>query len=422
MSQLLVLVFLAFFLLRWAVETGLAGLNLAHLLATPATVPEPLKGRLDEATAGKSRDYALARLRFGLLLGAGHALGVLATLFSGVLPWLEGALARSGLAGAHLFVAFLVSLTLAFSLAHLPFSLYALFGIETRFGFNRMTWRMWLLDRLKLGALAAALGLPFLYAVYGFMQWSGGWWWAWLFGFITVWQLALGWLYPSLIAPLFNRFEPLPEGELRTRLEALARQAGFRTGGIFVMDASRRSGHSNAYFTGLFRPRIVLFDTLLEEMPVDESLAVLAHEIGHFRMRHVRRGLLLGLAWLFLMLFVLSLLAGWPPLFSAFGFAAPSHHGLLALVGLGGGAFTFFVAPLLAWLSRRREYAADSYSVRLLNLPGALKSALVRLNGQNLSNLNPHPWYSGYHYSHPTLLQRLAAVDRLGAAGGVPPA
>jgi STE24 endopeptidase len=190
------------------------------------------------------------------------------------------------------------------------------------------------------------------------------------------------------------------------------------------MDASRRSGHSNAYFAGFWRPRIVLFDTLLQRVSTEESLAVLAHEMGHFRERHVHKALALNAAGSLLALWVLSLLIDWPPLFAAFGFTAPSHYAALALLMLGGGAFTFWLQPLAAWFSRRNEYAADAYALRLTGQSAPLASALVRLNEDNLSNLAPHPWYSRYHYSHPTLLERLAALGQgAGAAtdrGSVP--
>jgi STE24 endopeptidase len=182
------------------------------------------------------------------------------------------------------------------------------------------------------------------------------------------------------------------------------------------MDASRRSGHSNAYFTGLFRPRIVLFDTLVQRMTVEEAAAVLAHEIGHFKARHVQRRLLAGLAGTLAGLLAVSLLVDWPPLFQAFGFAGPSLHAALALLALGGGAFTFFLEPVSSWISRRHEYQADRYSVRIARAPEALKTALVKLMSENLGNLHPHPWYSRWHYSHPALLERLAAIDRFAAA------
>jgi STE24 endopeptidase len=183
------------------------------------------------------------------------------------------------------------------------------------------------------------------------------------------------------------------------------------------MDASRRSGHSNAYFVGFLRPRIVLFDTLLERVNEDEALAVLAHEMGHYRLRHLHRTLALNGALSLLGLWVLSLLLPWQPLYAAFGFAAPSHHAALALLLLAGGAFTFPLQPLAAWLSRRHEFAADAYAARQTGRPEAMGSALLRLNDHNLSNLAPHPWFSRYHYSHPTLLERLGALGLAQAPG-----
>ncbi len=408
--------FLAFFLAQLAVEGGLALLNLRHGAHAGAAVPPALRERVDEATARRSRDYTLARGRLGLLHLGYDALVTLALLFSGLLPALDAALAQRGLAGAHRFVAFLVALSVLTGLAELPFSIYGTFVLEQRFGFNRTTLPLWLKDRLKGLALAAAIGLPFLYAAYGFFALTGRAWWLWLFAFVTAVQLGMVWLYPALIAPLFNRFEPLPEGPLRQRLEAMARGAGFATRGLYLMDASRRSGHSNAYFTGLFRPRIVLFDTLVQQMTVDETAAVLAHEIGHYQARHVHQRLLVGLAGQLAVLWVLSLLVRWPPVFAAFGFPSPSLHAALALASLAGGAFTFFLAPLSSWVSRRHEYQADRHAVDVARAPAALRSALVKLNGQNLSNLHPHPWYSAWNYSHPTLLERLSAIERYEAA------
>ena len=416
MTTLVVAAFLAFFLAQLAVEGGLALLNLRHAARAGAAVPPALRERVDDATALRSRDYTLAHGRLGLLNFGYGALVTLALLFSGLLPALDAALARRGLAGAHRFVAFLVILSVLTSLAELPFSLYGTFVLEQRFGFNRTTLPLWLKDRLKGLALGAVLGLPLLYAMHGFFALTGRAWWLWLFAFMTAVQIGMVWLYPTVIAPLFNRFEPLPEGPLRERLESMAREARFATRGLYLMDASRRSGHSNAYFTGFFRPRIVLFDTLVQEMTVDEAAAVLAHEIGHYQARHVHQRLLVGLAGQLLVLWALSVLVRWPPLFAAFGFSGPSLQAALALASLGGGAFTFWLAPLSSWVSRRHEYQADRHAVDVARAPAALRSALVKLNGQNLTNLHPHPWYSAWNYSHPTLLERLSAIERYEAA------
>jgi STE24 endopeptidase len=402
-------------LLQYAVETALLAANLRRA-SRALGVPAPLAGHVSEETALRSRAYTLARGRFALVVGAGGLLLVLAVLYSGLLPALDRTLAAAGLDGAHRFVAFFVALSVLLGLAGLPAALWSTFVLEARFGFNRTTPRLWLADRAKGLLVQAALGVPLLYAVHAFMRSTGDLWWIWLFLFLAAVQLFLTWLYPAVIAPLFNRFEPLPEGPLRARLVALAAEAGFANRGLFVMDASRRSGHSNAYFTGLVRPRIVLFDTLVERMTVDEAASVLAHEIGHYRAHHVHRRVAVSLAGSLAGLFVLSRLLPWPPLYAAFGFDAPSLHAALALLSLAGGAFVFWLAPLAAAWSRRHEHEADRYALRFARAPEALKAALLRLDGENLSNLHPHPAYVAWHYSHPPLAERLAAIDRAAAA------
>ncbi len=415
MASHLAALVLAALLIQYVVEAGLLTLNLRHA-GRARGVPPPLGGRVDEATAERSRSYAIANGRFALAHGAWGLALALAGLFSGVLPRLDGALARAGASGGNRFVAFVALVAAAFWIADLPFTIWHTFVVEARFGFNRTSFGLWLSDLFKGVALALILGVPFLYGTYAFMRFTGSLWWVWLFGFVTAVQLLLLWIWPSLIAPLFNKFRPLPDGGLKARLESLARAAGFRNRGLFVVDASRRSGHSNAYFSGLVRPRIVLFDTLVKEMSPDEAGAVLAHEIGHFKRRHVHRRLAVSLAGTLAVLFVLSLIVPWPPLYAAFGFAAPSLHAALVLASLGGGGFVFWLAPLSSAISRRHEYEADRYSLHLAERPEALKSALVRLGGQNLSNLHPHPWYSAWHYSHPTLVERLEAIDRTAQA------
>lgn len=417
MERWVVPIFLFFFLAQVAVETALLLVELRHV-ARSRGVPAPLAGSLDEATADRGRTYTLAKGRFALVAGLLSAAATLAALFSGVLPWLDRMVASAGLEGAHRFVVFLACLSLASAALGLPLGAYQTFVLEARFGFNRTTPGTWLADRAKALVVQAALGLPLLYAFHAFFRFTGPSWWLWLFAFLVAFQAVVLWLYPVVIAPLFNRFTPLPEGPLRERLETLAREAGFRNRGLFVMDASRRSGHSNAYFTGILRPRIVLFDTLVERMDEDEAASVLAHEIGHYRAHHVHRRLALAAASTFLGLLVLSRLVPWPPLHLAFGFGAPTLHGAVALLSLGGGAFVFWLAPLASFFSRRQEYEADRFAVRLARAPAALKRALVRLGGENLTNLHPHPWYAAWHYGHPALVERLAAIDREVVARG----
>jgi len=408
---------LSFFALRLLIEGGLLVLNLRHAEAAGPRIPAPLAGRVSPETAGRSFAYTRARGRLALAGMAWDAVVSLALLFSGALPWIDARLAASGMSGGSRFVAFLLGLSAATSLASMPLSIYGTFVVEARFGFNRITVRTWVVDRLKSIALSLALGVPVLWGAWFFMTASGALWWLWLWTFLAAVQVVLLWLYPAVLAPIFNRFSPLPPGDLRDRLEALSRTTGFRSGGLFVMDASRRSSHSNAYFAGLVRPRIVLFDTLVSSMTVDEVAAVLAHEVGHFQLRHVAKRLGAGLASSLLGLWFLSLLAGWPAFYGAFGFESPSWGAAVAIVSLAGGAFTFLATPLFTFLSRRHEYAADRYSVVHAAVPEAMKSALVKLNGENLANLNPHPWFSAWYHGHPTLLERLRAIDRGEGAG-----
>lgn len=411
MESLVLTVFLALFAAAHAVEWGLLALEAGRVKRGafgPAGLAEP-------ARAARTRDYTLARSRLALARSAFGAGLTLLLLLSGLLPRLDEALAALGLAGAHRFAAFLLALAAATGLADLPFSVYSTFVVEARFGFNRATPALWLRDRLKGLALAAAIGLPLLYAAHALFARTGPAWWLWLFGFLAAVQLLLSWAVPALIAPLFNRYTPLPEGALRARLEALCRDTGFRTRGLFVVDGSRRSGHSNAFFTGLWRPRIVLFDTLLAQAEPDELAAVLAHEIGHYRGRHVWKKLLVGLAGQALSLWLLSILTAWPPAFRAFGFAAPSFHAAVALASLAGGAFTFWLGPLGAWYSRRNEREADRFAARQPGLGPALAAALVKLGDENLSSPDPHPWYAAWYHSHPPIAERLAALAPPGA-------
>jgi STE24 endopeptidase len=396
---------------QYTVETVLVGLNILHAERSRG-VPSQVAGWYDEASADRSRAYVQANGWLTVARNTWDLAVILALVFSGALPHLDRSLSSAGLDGPHLFVGFLALVTVFHVLTSAPVAAFQTFVIEQRFGFNHTTPRVWISDKLKSLALVGLFGVPFLYAVHALVTRSGRLWWVWLFGLMAAFQLFLLWIWPSFIAPLFNKFRPLPDGELKDRLHALAGAAGFDNRGLFVMDASRRSGHSNAWFAGIFRPRIVLFDTFLAQTSPDEAAAVLAHEIGHFKRSHVRLRLLWSLAGTLAMLWILSLLVPWRPLYTAFGFATPSLHAATALVTLVGGAFVFWMTPLGAWLSRRHEYEADQFAMELSGQPEALASSLVRLHHANLSNLDPHPWFSAWHYSHPVITDRLAAIER----------
>jgi STE24 endopeptidase len=299
------------------------------------------------------------------------------------------------------------------SLFELPFDLYDTFVIEERHGFNRQTPRGFAIDLAKGVALAVALGGPVLAAVLWIMERMGPTWWLWAWSVTTGFSVFAAWIYPAVLAPLFNKFTPLPDGELKEAILDLARRVGFRAGGLFVMDASRRTAHGNAYFTGLFgQKRIVLFDTLLEAMGSRQVVAVLAHELGHFKLRHVRWAIVRSVATSGLVFYALSLCLPLEPFYSAF-FLERTAYGALAVFGLWFGLVSFLLQPLGNALSRRHEFAADAFALRSGATAAELGEALRKLREKSRLLPLSHPLYSRVYHSHPPLLERLRVMDAL---------
>jgi STE24 endopeptidase len=404
----------ALILARWLAELWLARLNRRHVRAHAGTVPEPLKDMIDPATYAQSVEYTLARSRFGQAEDLYNVAVLLVVLFSGVLPWgfhlFAGWLGES----APAMAAFLLAAGLVLSLPGLPFDWYDQFRLEGRFGFNTTTAATWWLDRLKALLLAVVLGYPLLLLILKLVEWIGAWWWLWAWAAVLAFQLMMAVLAPVLILPLFNKFTPLPEGGLRNRLRELARRTSFLAQGIQVMDGSKRSRHSNAFFTGFGRFRkIVLFDTLVEQLTEPELEAVLAHEIGHFKRKHIPKMLVFSALGSLAGFYLLSMLARQEWFYRAFGFAPGSVAPALLLFGLLAGTVTFWFSPLAHWWSRRYEYQADAFAAEAVNEPYSLIAALRKLTEKNLSNLTPHPLYSGFYYSHPTFLERERALAHM---------
>ncbi|MGH7826104.1 MAG: M48 family metallopeptidase [Candidatus Binatia bacterium] len=417
MEQLVIGVFLSLFTLEFLVEFGLNELNLRYVRQRreEKKMPDLFQALMTSGEYERSFEYTLAKGRFQRWAEIYGRLIILLVLFSGLLPFID----RVSKELTERFfalpqtqgIAFCFCVGMVFSLASLPADLYSTFGIESRFGFNKTTFALYVKDKLKGFLLGIVIGLPFLFIVLWLMDARSPYWWVWAFLFITVFQFLMVMIYPTLIAPLFNKFEPLKEGELRDRILALAGRVGFETSGIFSMDGSKRSAHSNAYFTGIGKAkRIVLFDTLIEQMTVDQGVAVLAHEMGHYKMKHIRRMLVVQSVFLFVSLYILSLLLEYEPVFSAFGFERPSNHGALVLFSFISGPATFYISPLINLLSRKHEYEADRFAVHTIRDGKPMEEALVNLTIKNLSNLTPHPWYSAYHYSHPSPLERISAI------------
>jgi STE24 endopeptidase len=312
---------------------------------------------------------------------------------------------------AWALAAFLMAVAAILALPGLPLDWYHQFRLEQRFGFNTTTRKLWWMDRAKGLLLAMVLGYPLLVLILKLVDWSGARWWLWAWAALLGFQLLMAVLAPVLILPLFNKFTPLPENSLRARLLGLAERTGFHTRSIQVMDGSKRSRHSNAFFIGFggFR-KIVLFDTLIQQLAEPELEAVLAHEIGHFKKKHIPKMLAASAAGSLAGFYLVSVLAGQAWFYRAFGFEPGSIVPALLLFGLLSGVVTFWFSPLAHWWSRRYEYQADAFAAGVMKEAHSLIGALRKLNEKNLSNLTPHPIYSGFYYSHPTLLEREQAL------------
>ena len=396
---------------RRIAQFRLQQLNSQHVRAHANQIPEALRGVMDEPTYQKSVDYTLANGRLGQIENSFDALILLLVLVSGVLPWAFRLFQQHVGTSAWTMAAYLFTVGIVLATVRLLLDWHDQFRLEARFGFNTTTPQTWWLDRVKAFLLALVLGYPLLVLVLKFVEWTGAWWWLWAWGALIGFQLVMLVLAPVLILPLFNKFTPLPEGTLRERLVKLAGRTQFRAQSIQVMDGSKRSRHSNAFFIGFggFR-KIVLFDTLVAQLSEPELEAVLAHEIGHYKKKHIPK-LLVWSAFSSLAAFwVIAWLArqGW--FYRAFGFAPGDVTPALLLFGLLAGVVTFWFSPVQnAWM-RRYEYEADAFAAGAMNDAQPLVAALRKLTEKNLGNLTPHPAYSTFYYSHPTLLERERAL------------
>ncbi len=425
----LTLFFAAALLASLLLKFWLAGRQIRHVAKHRESVPEAFSSAVSLAAHQRAADYSIAKLRLGLLSTSVGTAVILGWTLLGGLDLLNALLLdslRPLLPGAWGDMLYQLGLLVCFALIggvfELPFELYSTFRIEQRFGFNRMTWKLYLADALKSALVAAVIGLPIVALILWLMAAAGPAWWLWAWGSWVAFNLLILVLYPTVIAPLFNRFEPLADEALKTRVQALMQRCGFAAKGLFVMDGSRRSAHANAYFTGLgAAKRVVFFDTLLSKLKPAEVEAVLAHELGHFKHKHVRKRIV--------MMFSLSLLGfallGWCSsqlwFYAALGvqpsISAPNDAAALLLFMMVVPVVGFFVSPLLAGLSRRDEFQADAYACSQAD-GGSLASALLKLHEDNATTLTPDPVYARFYYSHPPAVERLAALPASGAAPG----
>ena len=410
----LTVLFLLALLTGAAVDLWLSQRQASAVARHRGEVPGPFADSVSADEHRKAADYTIAKLSFGRMGTLVDTAVTLALTLGGGIAALDALWRHSALAQPWLGVAVIATVALIIQLVNLPFSLWRTFRLEARFGFNRTTGTLFLADLGKGLALAVVLGGPLLVATLLLMERAGRWWWAWAWGLWLAVMLLMAWAWPAFIAPLFNRFSPLKDQALKARIEALLARCGFASKGVFVVDNSRRSSHGNAYFTGIGRhKRIVFFDTLLERLGHPEVEAVLAHELGHFSLKHVRKRLLLSMVTTLVGLAALGWLARQADFYSALGVPRPSAHAALLLFVLVVPAFTFFVTPLAALWSRRHEFEADAFATRYAS--GAeLAAALVKLHRDNASTLTPDPVYAAFYYSHPPPLSRILRLRAQG--------
>jgi STE24 endopeptidase len=417
----LLLAYLIISFLRSGTQFFLNRLNISHLRRCGDTVPEVFRDTIDREKLGKISAYTIDSARFGIFSTFAAQIFFLVLLLSGFLPWLAYQISRLGTGTIVNGLLFFASLGILTRLFDLPFELYETFGIEKRYGFNTQTFRLWAVDLLKSLLLSALLSGLLLGLFLSLILYGGKAWWFWAWILVGAFELLMIWLYPVLLAPLFNKFEPVADQALVQRIRTLMEKAGLRAKGVFQMDASKRSKHTNAYFTGLGKSkRIVLFDTLLQSHGADEIEAVLAHEVGHWKKKHILKQLAFMEALSMISFFILAKLLEWPLLYQTFGFSEPILYVGLLLIGALFSPLGYFAQPLGSAFSRKFEREADDYALTLIPSKEPLIQAFKRLAADNLANLSPHPLYAWFYYSHPPLGERVQRLRR--AAERVQPA
>lgn len=419
-SLTLSLLFAAAVLLQWLLRIWLVSRQVRHVARHRATVPEAFSNRISLAAHQKAADYTLAKAKLSLIdITLSAAVLLCWTLLGGLDRLNHGLLELMG-PGLGQQLALLASFAVISTLIEMPLSLYQTFRLEQRFGFNQMTLGLWLGDLCKSTLVGAIIGLPLAALILWVMGSTGSLWWLWAWGTWTVFNLLLMWIFPSFIAPLFNKFEPLADESLKSRVTQLMEHCGFAAKGLFVMDGSRRSAHANAYFTGFGNSkRVVFFDTLLKQLNPGEVEAVLAHELGHFKHKHITKRMVMMFGVSLLGFALLGWLSQQPWFYSGLGvdilqskyLGVPAENNALALLlfMLAVPVFSFFITPLMSAMSRRDEFEADAYAMQQAD--GAqLASALLKLYEDNASTLTPDPWYVSFYYSHPPAVDRLARM------------
>ena len=384
-------------------------INTGYLLRQKGDIPPEVDGFIN---ARKYRDivsYSVVKSRFGITEQITTAAILLVLILSGFLPWLDRILPGYGMFHGLLF---LVSIMFILHLVELPFDYYHTFVIEERYGFNKSTLKIWISDQIKSLLVSFILLSLLILVVLFIIEVSPKLWWFWAFLAVSTIQILLTVLYPVLIAPLFNKFEPLEDEILSKKVSTLMGNNGIRVKGIFQMDAGKRSRHTNAYFTGLGKTkRIVLFDTLIKTHPHEEILAVLSHEIGHFKRKHIMKQLVFFELAMLMGFYAIYQIIGWKAIYTTFGFSEVKPYVGLFLISIFIGKLSYFLKPIYMALSRKFEIDADIFARKLMGTGKFLARALKRMAADNLANLTPHPLYVWFNYSHPPIIERIRMLE-----------
>jgi STE24 endopeptidase len=407
----LLLTFIAVFLLRSGTQTLLNGLNISYLRQHGSTVPEVFQDIVDPEKLRKISAYTVDSDHFHLITTLVNQGFFLVILLSGFLPWFVKIINPWGFGYVASGLIFFAVLSIFANLLHIPFNLYDTFVIEDRYGFNAMTLKIWISDLFKSMILFAILGGLLLCLLLALVVYGGETWWVWAWMGVGGFELMMLWLFPRVIAPLFNKFEPIDNKALEHRIGTLMEKVGLRAKGVFRMDAGKRSKHTNAYFTGIGKnKRIVLFDTLLGSHTEEEVLTILAHEVGHWKKKHLLKQIifleLLSLA----IFYAVAKCLDWTLLYGTFGFQESIPYVGLFLIGAFISPLGYFAQPLESAISRKFEREADDFALDLMKTAEPMRSALKRLAIDNLANLTPHPLYAWFYYSHPPLVERIARL------------
>jgi STE24 endopeptidase len=415
----LLAVFLAVFIFKTLSKWFLSWLNVGHLSLHGGNVPGVFQGDIDQATLNKMRDYTVVGSRFSNiedLFGDGL---VLLLLLAGVFAWIATRIGSLDLPFVLAGNLFWVILFMGSMVLKIPFDLYRTFVIEKSYGFSTTTAGLWFSDLIKSTLISLILLVVFLCILLAVMSWEPRTWWLWVWIVFSLFQILLSWIYPVLIAPLFNKYIPIQDEILKDRIFSLMEKGGIKAKGVYQVDAGKRSRHTNAYFTGLGRTkRIVLYDTLLAAHDHEEILSILAHEIGHWKKRHVLKQIIGLEIFTLVTLLGIFLLLKWPLLYQTFGFPVGVSYGGIFLIFMLLEPFLFFLTPLLSVITRRYEREADRFAVEIIGTGEHLARAMKKLAKDNLANLHPHPLYAWFYYSHPPLVQRIADLQKMDGIRG----